>query len=41
VLHWYAQAEDRESRARALDLLDDMLAAESFGVAEMVAGAER
>jgi hypothetical protein len=41
VLRWYGEAEDRESRARALDLLDGMLAAESFGVAEMVGGAER
>jgi hypothetical protein len=35
------QAEDREARLRALDLLDDMLAADAFGVVKMVAQAER
>jgi hypothetical protein len=41
VLSWYAQADDPVARARALDLLDDMLAADSFGVAGMVSEAER
>lgn len=41
VLGWYAQGDDPMARARALDLLDDMLAADSFGVAGMVSEAER
>jgi hypothetical protein len=41
VLRWYTQAEDRDSRLRALDLLDEMLAADAFGVADMLAEAER
>jgi hypothetical protein len=41
VLRWYAQAEQPDSRRRALDLLDKMLEAQSFGVQELVSGAER
>jgi hypothetical protein len=41
LLRWYAQAEYREGRLRAMDLVDDMLAADAFGVADMVAQAER
>jgi hypothetical protein len=41
VMHWYEQAEAPAERARALDLLDQMLEADSFGVKEMVVEAER
>jgi hypothetical protein len=41
VLRWYAQAEEPGARRRALDLLDKMLEAQSFGVQELVSGAER
>jgi hypothetical protein len=41
VLGWYAQADDPGTRAQAVDLLDEMLAADSFGVAGMVSEAER
>lgn len=41
VLRWYAQADDADGRRSALDLVDVLLTAGSFGVAELVTLAER
>jgi hypothetical protein len=41
VIRWYGQARDPETRRRALDMLDIMLTADSYGVADLVGKAER
>jgi hypothetical protein len=41
VLRAYAQAPDAEARARALDLIDDLLAGAAYNFSNMVEEAER
>lgn len=41
VMRWYGQAEGPAGRAEALDLIDMLLEADSFGVGDLVGRAER
>jgi hypothetical protein len=42
VIRWYGRSEgDREGRSRALDILDKLIASESYGIADLIGEAER